>query len=136
MEGYATTTYGEKIADVYDTMYHVPREAEATADLLAELAGDGRALELAIGTGRVALPLARRGVAVHGIDASKEMVEQLSGKDGGADIPVTLGNFADVGVDGRFRLVYVVFNTFFALIGQDEQVRCFRNVAAHLADGA
>lgn len=133
MEGYDASTYGELIADVYDTLYHVPAEAGACADLLAELAGDGPALELAIGTGRVALPLADRGVPVHGIDASPAMVAQLRTKPGGAEIPVTIGDFADVAVDGSFRLVYVVFNTFFALVSQPEQVRCFRNVAAHLA---
>jgi SAM-dependent methyltransferase len=89
-------------------------------------------LELGIGTGRVALPLAARGVEVHGIDASESMVAKLRAKPGGADLPVTIGDFADVPVDGDFDLVYVVFNTFFAVLTQDEQVRCFANVARRL----
>ena len=100
---------------------------------LAELAGEGPALELAIGTGRIGLPLAARGVAVEGIDLSPDMVAQLRTKPGGEDIPVTIGDFAEVPVSGSYRLVYVVFNTFFNLLHQEEQVRCFENVAAHLA---
>jgi hypothetical protein len=102
--------------------------------VLADLAKDGPALELAIGTGRIALPLAARGVEVHGIDASEKMVEQLRAKPGGDAVPVTIGDFADVAVDGRYRLVYIVFNTFFALLTQEDQVRCFANVAEHLTD--
>jgi SAM-dependent methyltransferase len=107
-------------------------DEDAAAEFLAGLARGGRALELAIGTGRVALPLAARGVRVHGIDFSQSMVACLRAKPGGARIPVTMGDFADVGVAGRFRLVYVVFNTLFNLLTQDEQVRCFVNVATHL----
>lgn len=87
-----------------------------------------------IGTGRIALPLAGRGIEVHGIDASEAMIARLRAKPGGERIPVTVGDFADVAVEGRFRLVYLVFNTLFALPSQDDQVRCFRNVAAHLTD--
>jgi SAM-dependent methyltransferase len=134
MEGYRANTYGDRIADVYDSWHSFPDETEAATDLLATLAGDGPALELAIGTGRIALPLAERGVAVHGIDASKAMLSRLRRKPGGKRIPVTLGDFAEVGIDGRFRLVYLVFNTIFALLTQDDQLRCFRNVAAHLTD--
>ena len=105
--------------------------------MLADLAGAGPALELGIGRLRLALPLAARGVAVHGIDASARMVEKLREKPGGAEIPVVLGDFAEVGVDGPFVLVFVVFSTFFGLLSQEAQVRCFRNVAARLApDGA
>ncbi|MDQ4029538.1 MAG: class I SAM-dependent methyltransferase, partial [Actinomycetota bacterium] len=104
-------------------------------EALAALAGAGPALELAIGTGRVALPLAERGVQVHGIDVSEAMVERLRAKPGGDRIPVTIGDFADVAVVGRFSLVFVAFNTFFALASQQDQVRCFRNVAARLAEG-
>jgi SAM-dependent methyltransferase len=93
------------------------------------------ALELGIGTGRIALPMARKGIEVHGIDASEAMVEKLQAKPGGKDIPVSLGNFADFRIEERFSLVYVVFNTFFALLSQEEQVRCFENVARHLDDG-
>jgi SAM-dependent methyltransferase len=131
---YDASTYGDRLADVYDEWYAGldPGPAAAT---LAELAGGGPALELAIGTGRVALPLAARGVEVHGIDASEAMVARLREKPGGERIPVTMGDFADVGVEGRFALIYVVFNTFFALLSQADQARCFANVADHLADG-
>src|SRR5436853_7411069 len=112
MEGYGPATYGDLIADVYDEMY--PNlDTEGAVELLAELAGDGPVLELAIGTGRIALPLAARGIEVHGIDASERMVERLRAKPGGAGIPVTMGDFADVGVDGAYSLVFVAFNTFF-----------------------
>ena len=91
-------------------------------------------LELAIGTGRIALPLAARGVRVDGIDLSTAMVDRLRAKPGGDELHVTIGDFADVAVEGRYRLVYVVFNTLFNLLTQDDQVRCFVNVAAHLTD--
>jgi SAM-dependent methyltransferase len=109
-------------------------DTEAAVAFLAELAGSGPVLELAIGTGRIALPLAKRGIDVRGIDASEEMVARLRSKPGGANIHVTFGDFADVAVEGRYTLIYVVFNTLFALQTQEEQVRCFENVAAHLAD--
>jgi SAM-dependent methyltransferase len=135
MEGYRPETYGDRIADVYDAMMaNLPDPADSV-DRLAELAGSGPALELGIGTGRVALPLAARGVQVHGIDASEAMVERLRAKPGGEAIPVTLGDFAGVPVEGSYRLVYVVFNTFFALLTQDDQVRCFAGVARRLAPG-
>jgi len=127
------TPYDERCAEVYDAWF-TAHEAAAGEDL-AELAQGGPALELGIGTGLVALPLAARGVAVHGVDNSEAMVGKLRAKPGGAAIPVTLGNFADVPVEGEFSLIFVVFNTFFALLEQQEQVRCFRNVAAHLASG-
>ena len=139
MEEYGPATYGDRIADVYDAWYGEADflETSASVDVLAELAGQGPALELAIGTGRVALPLADRGVEVHGVDASERMVARLREKPGGERIPVTIGDFADVPVDGEYRLIYVVFNTFFALPSQDAQVRCFENIAAHLSpDGA
>ena len=137
MEGYDAATYGERIADVYDEWYAEAAflETEAAVAKLAELAGEGPVLELAIGTGRVALPLAQRGLEVHGIDASESMVAKLREKPGGDGIPVTIGDFADVAVDGSYALVYVVFNTLFALESQDEQVRCFQNVTARLAPG-
>src|SRR5207237_5808246 len=136
MEGYDASTYGERIADVYDEWYAEAEflETDAVVAMLAELAGAGPALELAIGTGRVALPLAERGIEVHGIDASEAMVEKLRAKPGGVDIPTTVGDFADVGVEASYSLVYIVFNTFFALPTQQDQVRCFRNVAAHLTE--
>jgi SAM-dependent methyltransferase len=136
MEGYEASTYGDRWADVYDfwfTSIHQD-ELEDPSPLLAELAGAGPALELAIGTGRVAIPLAHRGVEVHGIDASGSMVDKLREKPGGADIPVTIGDFADVGVEGRYPLVFLVFNTLFALLTQEDQARCFKNVADHLSE--
>src|SRR5437899_6865310 len=108
---------------------------DAAVDVLAELAGSGRALELGIGTGRIALPLARRGVPVHGIDLSKAMVARLRAKPGGEDIGVTIGDFATTAVDGTFSVAYLVFNTIMNLTTQAAQVACFRNVAAHLEPG-
>ena len=133
MKEYDAWTYGDRVADVYDELYAALDPSDAV-EALARLAGSGPALELAIGTGRIALPLAARGVEVHGIDASEAMVAKLRDKPGGAAIPITMGDFADVAVDGRYSLVYVVFNTFFGLLTQEDQVRCFRNVATRLAD--
>jgi SAM-dependent methyltransferase len=127
---YGIRTYGDYIAEVYDR-YYGGQDPEAVL-ALKHLAGTGRALELGIGTGRVALPLQEAGVRVSGIDASPPMVEQLRSKPGGDAIPVTIGDFAEVGVEGEFSLVYVVFNTFFNLQTQSDQVRCFGNVARHL----
>src|SRR5438067_2540904 len=104
-------------------------------DFLVDLAGSGRALELGIGTGRIALPLAQRGVTVHGIELSQAMVARLRAKPGGADIGVTIGNFATTTVDGTFSVAYLVFNTISNLTTQAAQVACFRNVAAHLEPG-
>jgi SAM-dependent methyltransferase len=112
-----------------------PEAIAAVVDVLAELAGDGAALELAIGTGRIALPLAERGVRVHGIDLSEPMVAQLRAKPGGDAIPVTIGDIATTRVDGTFRVVYLVFNTINNLTTQDAQVACFENAAAHLEPG-
>jgi Methyltransferase domain len=133
MEGYRPVmSFGPETA----AKYHVVRGDEAeTVEFLARLAGDGRALELAIGTGRIALPLAARGVLVDGIDLSPDMVARLRTEPGGDRLAVTIGDFADVAVEGGYRLVYVVFNTFFNLLTQDDQVRCFTNVAAHLDPG-
>jgi SAM-dependent methyltransferase len=133
-----TETYGDRWADIYDewvARFARLGDAGQAAEVLADLGGQGPALELAIGTGRVALPLAARGVEVHGIDVSEAMVAKLREKPGGDAIPVTMGNFADVPVDGRYPLVYLLFNTLFALLTQNEQVRCFHKVALHLAEG-
>jgi SAM-dependent methyltransferase len=107
----------------------------ATADFLAELAGEGKALELGIGTGRIALPLAARGVRVHGIDLSADMVAQLRAKQGGEEIPVAIGDFATTRVGEGFSLAYLVFNTIGNLTTQDAQVACFENAAAQLGPG-
>lgn len=135
MKGYTAETFGERFAEVYDTWYGT-KLAEATTqeavELLADLAAGGTVLELAIGTGRLALPLAERGLSIHGIDASEAMVAKLREKPGGEAIPVTIGDFADVAVDGSFDLIFLVFNTLFNLTSQDDQVRCFHNVARHL----
>ncbi len=135
MEGYRPGTYGDRIAEVYDAMTATMPDPVDCVQRLAELAGPGPALELGIGTGRVALPLAARGVRVHGIDASPAMVERLRAKPGGDAIPVTFGDFADLLVEGSYRLVYVVFNTFYALLSQEDQLRCFARVAGRLAPG-
>jgi SAM-dependent methyltransferase len=132
MADYDETTYGERIADVYDTLTEVPTDTDEAVALLAELASGGRALELGIGTGRLALPLHARGIEVEGIEASAAMVARLRSKPGGREIPVTMDNFAELTVDGRFALIFVAFNTFFALLSQEEQLRCFASVAAHL----
>lgn len=133
MTDYTESTYGDSIAGVYDDWYrHVDPDIIST---LVELAREGRALELGIGTGRIALPLQAAGVTVHGIDSSAAMVARLRAKTGGETIPVTMGNFADVAVEGQFELIFIAFNTFFALSSQAEQVRCIANVAKHLAPG-
>jgi SAM-dependent methyltransferase len=112
-----------------------PDVIRSTVDFLAGLAGGGRALELGIGTGRIALPLAARGVPVAGIDLSNAMVARLRSKPGGRDIPVAIGDFSTTRVEGSFSLAYLVFNTILNLTTQAAQVACFRNVAAHLEPG-
>jgi SAM-dependent methyltransferase len=122
--------YDESSAEMFD-----PAVVEPMVDVLAELAGAGRALELGVGTGRVALALARRGVPVHGIDLSRAMVARLRAKPGGDAIGVTIGDFATTKVDGTFSVAYLVFNTIANLVTQDAQVACFRNVATRLRPG-
>jgi SAM-dependent methyltransferase len=130
--------FGEDIAATYDEssadMFR-PEAVDPAVDVLAELAGDGRALELGIGTGRIALPLARRGVPVHGIDMSRAMVARLRAKPGGDSIGVTIGDFGTTRVAGAFAVSYLVFNTINNLTTQDAQVACFRNAADHLRPG-
>ena len=130
--------FGEEIAARYDDSAGSMFDADVldpTIEVLAELAGDGAALELAIGTGRVALPLVARGVPLSGIDLSNAMVEQLRAKEGAQRIEVTIGDMATTRVGGTFRLVYLVFNTIGNLTTQDQQVACFANAAAHLEPG-
>jgi SAM-dependent methyltransferase len=137
-DAYGPSTYGDRIADVYDEMYaHVPSagDVSTTVGFLASLAEGGPVLELGIGTGRVAIPLARAGIQVHGIDASEAMVERLRSKPGGGEIPVTIGDFRDFSLDATFTVIYVPFNTFFSLLSQDDQVACFRTIARHLTTG-
>jgi SAM-dependent methyltransferase len=130
--------FGEPVAARYDESsaeQFEPALVDPVVDFLAALAGRGAALELGIGTGRIALPLARRGVRVHGIDLSGAMVARLRAKPGAGRIAVTIGDFATTTVDGRFSVAYLVFNTIMNLTTQDEQVACFQNVAAHLEEG-
>jgi SAM-dependent methyltransferase len=122
--------YDESAAEMFDSAIVDP-----VIDFLVEIAGNGRALELGIGTGRIALPLAQRGVPVHGIELSKAMVARLRAKPGGEDIGMTIGDFATTTVDGTFSVAYLVFNTILNLTTQSAQVACLRNVAAHLEPG-
>jgi SAM-dependent methyltransferase len=127
---HVAATYDESSADMFE-----PGVVDAAAGVLAGLAGGGRALELGIGTGRIALPLARRGVPVHGIDMSRAMVARLRAKPGGDAISVTIGDFATTRTGGTFSVAYLVFNTIMNLTTQAAQVACFGNVAAHLEPG-
>ena len=122
--------YDESSADMFD-----PAVVDPVVDFLADLAGQGAALELGIGTGRIALPLAHRGIRVHGIDLSGAMVARLRAKPGAERIGVTIGDFATTTVEGRFSVAYLVFNTIMNLTAQDEQIACFQNVGAHLEPG-
>ncbi|RKN12510.1 class I SAM-dependent DNA methyltransferase [Streptomyces radicis] len=130
--------FGERVAAAYDASageWFAPDVVDPAVAVLAELAGRGRALELGIGTGRIALPLAARGVPVHGIDLSRAMVDRLRAKPGGDAIGVTIGDFATARAEGSFSVAYLVFNTIMNLTTQDAQVDCFRNVAEHLEPG-
>lgn len=132
MKGYeAVMSFGEDVAKSHDQR----GDELAAVAFLEQLAGPGPALELAIGTGRIALPLAARGTRVDGVDISPAMVEQLRAKPGGDRLSVTIGDLADVPVPGSYRLIFVVWNSLFNLLTQADQVRCFENVAAHLTDG-
>ena len=137
--GHDPTAYGASIADEYDALYEDVLDTEVTVACLADLAEGGPVLELGVGTGRLALPLAARGLLVHGVEASPVMVERLRAKPGGADLPVTLGDFTDVTVTepgpGSFGLVVLAFNTVYALPTEEAQVACFANAARHLRPG-
>jgi SAM-dependent methyltransferase len=134
-EGYDAATYGDRMAEFYDELPTHPADADVAARCLADLADGGPALELGIGTGRLALPVAAHGVAVSGVDASAAMVARLRAKPGGGEIPVAIGDFADVAIDGRFSLVFVAYSTFFALLDADTQRGCFERVADRVAPG-
>lgn len=133
MDAFGPETYGERIADVYDQWYPSPPDLPDAAATLGELAGGGPVLELGVGTGHLALALARRGLKVHGIDASPAMLAKLAAKPGAEAVTTSVGDFADVDVDGPFAAVVVTFSTFLSLTSQEAQVRCFANVAARLA---
>ncbi|MGB5756120.1 MAG: class I SAM-dependent methyltransferase [Acidimicrobiales bacterium] len=130
--------FDETVAARYDrasaSMFD-PAILEPTVSLLEELAGGGRVLEFAVGTGRVAIPLRAQGVDVHGIELSSAMVSRMRDKPGGDAVPVTIGDMSTARVDGPFSLVYLVYNTISNLLTQDGQVACFANAAAHLAPG-
>jgi SAM-dependent methyltransferase len=136
-ESFDAAEYGRHISAVYDSLadFAFHTDTDATVALLAELANDGPVLEFGIGTGRIALPLAQRGLAVSGIDGSPDMLEQLGRKPGGSALTVAIGNFADTRIDGTFALAVLIANTIYALPSQDAQVQTFRNAAAHLRPG-
>src|SRR3569833_1985349 len=136
MDGYTIETYGDVNATEYDTWHPTGADVADAVEFLAAEAGPGPVLELGIGTGRIAIPLAARGVQVHGIEASPRMVERLKEKPGGDAITVVQGDMADVAAPhAAYRLVYTSFSTFWMLLTQDEQVRCLCNVADRLTDG-
>jgi hypothetical protein len=128
----SATVWNELIADMDAT--NIRGDEDITVDFLEELAAGGPALELAIGTGRIALPLAARGIRVDGIELSPAMANKLRTRPGGESIAVTVGDMCDVAVDGRYPLIYVLFNSFFNVTSQEDQIRCFENVASHLTD--
>lgn len=130
MKGYDVSTYGEKMANIYDDIQG-DRDTNATVEFLAQFTKNN-ALELGIGTGRVAIPLAQKGIEVFGIDSSKSMLELLIQKDKGKKVKAELGNFAEFSFNRKFSLIYAVFGTFFCLETQELQVQCFRNVFEHL----
>jgi len=137
VDGLDASSYGEAFADVYDDWYGDVSDLEGTLDTIAELAGAGPVLELGIGTGRIAIPLAAKGIEVHGIDASPAMVERLRAKPGGDAIPVTLGDFAELDPDAlpRYAVVLAAYNTLFNLSTAEAQQRCLAAVAARLRPG-
>lgn len=138
LHGVAETHFDEWIAQRYEILWPElfdPAVVDPAVDFLADLAGAGAALEFGVGTGRIALPLNRRGVQVHGIELSPAMLAQLQSKEGASSISMTLGDFATARVDGTFTVVYLLRNTITNLTSQDEQVECFRNAARHLRPG-
>lgn len=135
MKDYGPKTFGKLNAEDHDEL-HDPRTKEKTIALIAELAGWGRVFELAIGTGRVAVPLAQRGVMIEGMDASPEMVAKMREKPGGVAIPVTIGDMAELEVQGPFDFAFLIFNTLFNLTSQEDQARCISRMAASLNPGS
>ena len=133
MEDYTQKTYGSEWAAEYDE-FHAELDPTPVVETIAELAAGRSVLELAIGTGRISLPLAERGVDVHGVDISEEMVARLRDKPGGGEIPVTIGDFSEVEYGGTFPLIFLAFNTIFGLETQDDQIRLFENVGRHLTE--
>lgn len=138
MRGYDDASYGDSFADVYDDWYHDISDVDATTRTLVDLthaAGGGRVLELGVGTGRLAIPLAATGLEVHGLDTSERMLTQLAAKDGGATVHTHLGDMVDAMPEGQFALVFVAYNTFFNLLTHERQQRCFAAAAGRLIEG-
>ncbi len=135
MRGYHDASYGDAFADVYDDWYQGISDVDTTARTLSELAAGGRVLELGVGTGRLAIPLAATGVEVHGLDTSELMLQRLAAKPGAATVQVHLGDMVDGLPAGPFTLVFVAYNTFFNLLSQVRQQACFEQVANRLSDG-
>ena len=133
MSTYTESTYGESVADIFDQWY--PDFDLQIISTLVNLAQGGRALELGIGTGRIALPLFQAGIEVHGVDSSTAMIKKMQSKPDGKNIPVSESDFSEFDLEGKFDLIYVVFNTFFGLLTQEDQLQCFTNVANHLSPG-
>ena len=134
MKQFGPSTFGELNADEYDAL-HNPGTTDDCVSLIADLTGQGDILELAIGTGRIALPLAQRGLKVSGFDASPQMLDILKGKPGGADIPTWVAEMASFDLGQTFDFAFLVFNTLYNLTTQDEQLRCFQRVSEHLKPG-
>jgi len=134
MRGYHDATYGDAFADVYDDWYHGISDIDATTRTLASLARGGRVLELGVGTGRLAIPLAAAGIEVHGLDSSRAMLDRLAAKDGGSQVVAHLGDMVHGLPPGPFALAFVAYNTFFNLLTEAEQRACFTQVASRLAD--
>jgi SAM-dependent methyltransferase len=135
MEGYSDASYGDGFADVYDDWYHGISDVATTTEMLESFAGTGRVLELGVGTGRLAVPLAARGCVVHGLDSSTKMVDRMLAKPGGDRVVVHIGDMVDDQPAGPFSLVFVAYNTFFNLLTEARQQRCFHEVAERLEDG-
>ena len=133
--GYDAESYGAVWADLYDEFFGTRDDPDVVVTALERLAPNGRVLEFGIGTGRIAIPLSERGVKVHGVEISQPMVDRLRAKPGGGDLPVTVGDFTDVEIEGEFGLVLLAFSTIFLLESQEDQVRCFANAARHLGRG-
>ncbi len=133
MKGLTDTTYGDAIADLYDDMHAIP--AGDAVEMIAGLAAGGRVLELGVGTGRIAVPLAARGLEVHGVDVSEAMLDRLRSKPGGDRVRVVTGDFTEALAGEDFSVAFVAFNTFFAIASQEKQKKCFANVARQLRRG-
>jgi SAM-dependent methyltransferase len=136
VESYEPSTWGDRYADVYEELVRgmAPGETEAAVEVLSGLANGGPVLELGVGTGRVAIPLAERGLEVHGIDSSEAMIDKLREQPGGDRVKSSVGDIATVAIEGRFPLAFAVLNTFSLLYDEEDQIRCIENVAGHLTE--